>query len=236
MNAMRGSYELDKSQYKDMIGNLNWKKFADRIQNQLTSNINLTIEQKQLMEVNAIVALLLSHQFPVARQMWEKIRKVNKHSAIKGIGVYFALKDKKSDKALEQVANETDTYSVFLRAQILLNDKKPKEAFESLVSAFQDEQVKNAGYTNLLLRTATALEIEPKLLQGVNKAIQKNISKVEPSVVLQLSKYFETMKMQEEAVKVLFAAYKNHKDDLRVQARYLTVLADVDFAEAEKLQ
>ena len=67
MNAMRGSYELDNALYKDMIGNLNWTKFADRIQNQLTSNVNLTIEQKQLMEVNAIVALILSHQFPVAR-------------------------------------------------------------------------------------------------------------------------------------------------------------------------
>ena len=44
MNAMRGSYELDKSLYKELIGNLNWKKFSDRIQNQLTSNVNLTIE------------------------------------------------------------------------------------------------------------------------------------------------------------------------------------------------
>ena len=61
-----------------------------------------------------------------------------------------------------------------------------------------------------------------------------NISKVEPSVVLQLSKYYETMKMSSE--KVLFAAYKKHKDDLRIQARYLTVLADSNFAEAEKLQ
>ena len=44
MNAMRGSYELDKGLYKEMIGNLNWKKFSDRIQNQLASNLNLTIE------------------------------------------------------------------------------------------------------------------------------------------------------------------------------------------------
>ena len=61
MNAMKSSYELDRALYKEMIGNLNWKKFSDRIQNQLTSNVTLTIEQKQLMEVNAIVALLLSH-------------------------------------------------------------------------------------------------------------------------------------------------------------------------------
>ena len=61
MNAMRGSYELDKGLYKEMIGNLNWKKFSDRIQNQLISNVQLTIEQQQLMEVNSIVALLISH-------------------------------------------------------------------------------------------------------------------------------------------------------------------------------
>ena len=61
MNAMRGSYELDKNQYKEKIGNLNWKKFSDRIQNQLISNVQLTIEQQQLMEVNSIVALLISH-------------------------------------------------------------------------------------------------------------------------------------------------------------------------------
>lgn len=61
MNAMRISYDLDKELYKDLIGNLNWKRFSDRIQNQLTSNANLTIEQKQVMEINAIVAQLLSH-------------------------------------------------------------------------------------------------------------------------------------------------------------------------------
>ena len=116
MNAMRGSYELDKGLYKEMIGNLNWKKFSDRIQNQLASNLNLTIEQKQLMEVNAIVALLLSHQFKEAREQWGKIKKTNKHSAIKGIGVYFFLKDKDFKGALELIADEKDSYSVFLRS------------------------------------------------------------------------------------------------------------------------
>ena len=75
----------------------------------------------------------------MAREQWKKIRKVNKHSAIKGIGVYFCLKDKKIDEALNLVADETDTYSVFLRSQILLNDKKPKEAFENLIASFQEE-------------------------------------------------------------------------------------------------
>ena len=31
MNAMRTSYDLDKGLYKDLIGNLNWQKFSERI-------------------------------------------------------------------------------------------------------------------------------------------------------------------------------------------------------------
>jgi hypothetical protein len=33
---------------------------------------------------------------------------------------------------------ETDPYSKFLKAQILLNDKKPKDAFESMLSTFEE--------------------------------------------------------------------------------------------------
>jgi len=68
------------------------------------------------MEVNAIVALLLSHQFDEAKNQWKKIRKVNKHSAIKGIGVYFSLKDKEFEDALKLIIDEKDAYSVFLRS------------------------------------------------------------------------------------------------------------------------
>ena len=138
MNAMKTSYDLDKELYKDLIGNLNWKKFSDRIQNQLTSNVNLTIEQKQVMEINAIVAQLLSHQFAEAKEQLKKIEKTNKHPAIKGIGVYFLLKDKKYEQALKLMEKETDPFSKFLKAQILLNDKKQKDAFETLISTFQD--------------------------------------------------------------------------------------------------
>ena len=88
---------------------------------------------------------------------------------------------------------------------------------------------------DLLLRTATTLEIEPQLMQGVAKAIQKNVDKVEPSVVLQLSRYLETKGFKEKSMQVLAMAYKHHKNDMMVQARYLTVLADVDFEQAEEL-
>ena len=63
MNVLRGNYEVDENQFKELIGHLNWKKFAERIQEQLNSNLNLTREQKAMMEVNAVVALMRSHQY-----------------------------------------------------------------------------------------------------------------------------------------------------------------------------
>ena len=50
------------------------------------------------MEINAIVSLLLSHQFAEARSLWRSIKGENKHPAMKGIGVYFHLKDKKYEE------------------------------------------------------------------------------------------------------------------------------------------
>ena len=38
--------DLSKDQIKDTIGNLNWGKFAERIQHQLKTNANLTATQK----------------------------------------------------------------------------------------------------------------------------------------------------------------------------------------------
>ena len=61
MTAMRDRFDLNAGQFKELIGNLNWKKFSERIQTQLDENKLLTSEQKQLMEVNAIVSLTLSH-------------------------------------------------------------------------------------------------------------------------------------------------------------------------------
>jgi hypothetical protein len=52
LNALSQTYDLDENLFKDLIGHLNWKKFSDRLQEQLKTNANLTFEQRQLMEVN----------------------------------------------------------------------------------------------------------------------------------------------------------------------------------------
>jgi hypothetical protein len=35
MTALHNRYELNSAQFKELIGNLNWKRFAERIQAQL---------------------------------------------------------------------------------------------------------------------------------------------------------------------------------------------------------
>lgn len=57
-----GSFEgIDREHFKDLIGNLNWNKFSERIANQLATNQNLTAEQKKALQVNLVVALIRSN-------------------------------------------------------------------------------------------------------------------------------------------------------------------------------
>lgn len=44
MSAIQETFELDKEYFKDLIGNLNWNKFSERIAQQLQTNQNLTSE------------------------------------------------------------------------------------------------------------------------------------------------------------------------------------------------
>ncbi len=120
-----GGYDqIDREHFKEVFGNLNWNKFAERIQNQLSTNANLTAEQKKLLQVNLIVALIRSNQFDSAQKELERVQAVNDHHVLKGINAFFSLKDKKFDDALRQVSGKKDTYSVFLTAQIYLAKSK----------------------------------------------------------------------------------------------------------------
>lgn len=153
------------------------------------------------MEVNAIVSLLLSHQFEQARAMWRKIKTTNQHAALKGIGVYFHLKDKKFDDALNVLKDDSDMFSVFLRSQILMAQKKPQDALVNLVENFEASLVACPGYTNLLLRTATQFELGMQTTQKLVGAVREFPStQLDPSVVLSVSKYLEQQDKREIAV------------------------------------
>lgn len=68
----QGYDQIDREHFKDLIGNLNWNKFAERIANQLSTNQNLTAEQRKALELNWVVALIRSNQFDQAKKEWEK--------------------------------------------------------------------------------------------------------------------------------------------------------------------
>ena len=125
----------------------------------MKENSNLTVEQHQLMQVNAIVALLRSHQFDKARVQWQATIKDNNHKALKGIGAYFYLKDKQYEKALELVAESHDDYSVFTRSHILLSMKEPSKALLNLMQEITASLLENESYVTFLLKAAIAQKL-----------------------------------------------------------------------------
>jgi len=88
----QGYDQIDREHFKDLIGNLNWNKFAERIANQLSTNQNLTAEQRKALELNWVVALIRSNQFDQAKKEWEKQYKAEASPALLGIGAFFALR------------------------------------------------------------------------------------------------------------------------------------------------
>jgi len=133
------------------MGGLNWLKFAERIGQQVATNVNLTAEQRRLMSINLIVALIHSNQLEQARKEWEKFRG-SSTTFVNGIGAYFALKDKKFEEALGLVKGE-DAYSIFLRAQIHLANKQTKIAFEGLARSLNEQLIGNDEYLSFLLKS-----------------------------------------------------------------------------------
>ena len=79
--------------------------------------------------------------------------------ALRGIGAYFYLKDKKYEEALQLIDSADDTFSVFLRAHILLATKRSKDAIQYLIEAsskqlVQHKLLENEGYVVFLLKAA----------------------------------------------------------------------------------
>ena len=127
-------------------------------------------------------------------------------------------------------------FSVFLRSQILLAKKQPKEALKNLTENFESSLVACAGYTNLLIKTAISFELPTAQMQKLISAVQSKASTADPSVIIAMSHYLEQLNLKAEAVELLKNAQTAQKGSILLQARYLAVIADVDFAAAEQMQ
>jgi hypothetical protein len=75
INSLSEVYDLNQQHFKDVIGSLNWKKFAERIKSQLKENQNLTQNQRMGMHINTIISLIKSNSNEEAQNLLNKTRK-----------------------------------------------------------------------------------------------------------------------------------------------------------------
>jgi len=117
---------------KDVIGSLNWKKFAERIKTQLKENEFLTQNQRTTMQLNAIISLIKSNSFEEAKtllnQTWKQpeFKNHKDQSILNSIQAYIFIKDKKYEEALEslQSGDQNDVRIVLLKSHLLLALKR----------------------------------------------------------------------------------------------------------------
>ena len=97
------------------------------------------------------------------------------------------MKDKKFDEALNQ-SKGNDSYSIFLRAQILLAKKDAKAAFELLASSLNEQLLTNDDYLIFLLRSSINHKIAADVLSGlISQLVSVKSSKENKSLLLVLS-------------------------------------------------
>lgn len=135
------------------------------------------------------------------------------------------------------ISERKDKYSVFLRSQILLAMKQPVDAMRNLVTILDDpEVVKNEGFIFFLLRTCKKQAVHHESLELLTRTILQVFDaapqSVPPAVVLSICEDLQ----KEQACLVLKKLYAVNSDNANVLARYLDVLADVDFSKAKELQ
>ena len=71
INSLIDIFEINSQTLKDVIGSLNWKKFAERIKTQLKENDFLTQNQRTSMQFNCIISLIKSNNIEEAKAMLE---------------------------------------------------------------------------------------------------------------------------------------------------------------------
>jgi hypothetical protein len=104
------------------------------------------------------------------------VQSSNSHPALNGIGIFFLLKDKKYEEALKLVEQPTDQFSIFLKSQVYLANKQPKEAFENLAVNFEDSLTLNSGYVKFLLESA--IQFKTTLRPTMEKLVSCLVPKV----------------------------------------------------------
>jgi len=147
------------------------------------------------------------------------------------------LRDKKFDEALGQVKGD-DSYSIFLRAQILLAKKNPKAAFEHLALNLNNQLLGNDDYLIFLLRSSVNHKISGDILQGlINQLLSSKSPKTNKTLLLVLSELLSLAGNHARSLDVLRSLYEIHPKDKQVLGKFLSLLVDSgNLQEAAKIQ
>jgi hypothetical protein len=142
INALGEIFSLDSQILKDVIGSLNWKKFAERIKTQLQENLLLTKTQQNLMKLNGVICLIKSNNLEEAGEQLmtmksdEAFREEEEYvEIIKDLEVFMLIKAKKYQQALQMVTTQqtSNVQDVLLAAQLDLYLKNNHSAVLRLV-------------------------------------------------------------------------------------------------------
>mmetsp|Transcript_34683 Transcript_34683/g.53160 ORF Transcript_34683/g.53160 Transcript_34683/m.53160 type:complete len:438 (-) Transcript_34683:20-1333(-) len=244
INSLSEAYDLNTQTFKDVIGSLNWKKFADRIQIQLKENQLLTQNQRNMLQVNAVISLIKSNSFDEARAMLDKIKKQphfqksqSLTSLCQSIKVYLLVKDKKYEEALGEIKTDVQDFkTVFLKAYLLLSLKKQKDCVHELVNFVTSSKHQDRfSLVPLVLRLAHNYKVLDDIRGFIDGLVSEQLKETKVNIALLES--LISIGMVEPAFKLIEKCnYEDIKNDKQILGIYMNLMTEKDLTKAYQIQ
>lgn len=234
INALNEIYPLNQTNFKDSIGSLNLKKFAERIKTQLKENETLTQGQRNSMNVNGIVSLVRANCFDEAKALLDKTQKQPQfqnsvdQAMFRSLQVHFFIKDKKYQEALGLLpAKAEDMQTLFLRCQLQLNLKNQQACVDEMITYYLANEGTAGILIPIILRLASNYRLldSEKLKQFVHSVVKIQLSKSNvDSLDFKLLQALILAGQSEEALKLIEKCpLATMKKDKKVLSLYLSL-------------
>jgi hypothetical protein len=195
------------------------------------------------MQINAIISLIKANLFDEAKSLLSKTRKQLEFNGdqeckalFDNLSVYFLIKDKKFEDALNKVPSNSSCFNALLRAQLLLDLKRQPDCIQELITF-----VKASKEAQQLIPLVFRLASNYKLLnsdtfkQFVNTLVSEQLQSKDVNV-----KFIESLiqiGQKEEAFRILQKIdIQSVSKDKRIMSIYLSLLSEQDLEKAVKIQ
>lgn len=240
ISALDELYRLNKAQLKEAIGSLSTKKFADRIKQQIAESKSLTENQKRIMRVNAVIALLKANAVEEANVMLKEARKKGNEqtkSLVEVLSVYGLIKERKFQEAITAIESgkSQDLRLVMLKSQLYLNMKNQKKAIENLMQFIVNSEPSEIGA--LLFGLTLRLASNYKLLDDADtkKFMSETVKKYGKQFVGPIIEALIAVNQNEVAFDLMNSTNEWRANN-QVMGIYLDLMADRDCEKAAELQ